>query len=166
MEMELIRTTLTPQSTIGELKINNVFECFMLEDCDRGLTKDMPISEIISKKIKGNTCIPSGKYEIVVSYSNKFKKKLPLLDPVPGFSGIRIHTGNTPADTTGCLLPGKNKATNQVSESKVAFENLFEKILKAMESEKVFMTIKCQPAKPIATIAISLAIKKGNNKKG
>lgn len=162
MEIELIRTILTHESTIGELKINNVFECFMLEDCDRGLSKDMPISEIVSKKIKGNTCIPTGKYEITVSYSNKFKKKLPLLDPVPGFSGIRIHTGNTSADTTGCLLPGNSKAPNQVRESKVAFEKLFKKILKAMDSEKVFITIKDKSPIPVAAIAANLVIKKSN----
>lgn len=142
MELELIRTTRTNQSTIGELYLNGNFECYILEDKDRGLRKDMTLSELVSKKIHGQTAIPEGRYEIAITYSNRFKKMLPLLMDVPAFAGIRIHPGNVAAHTEGCLLPGKNKAKDMVSGSRLAFNALFDKLKKAATKEKVFITIK------------------------
>lgn len=52
------------------------------------------------------SCIPAGNYGVIISYSNQFGKKLPILLNVPDREGIRIHAGNTTADTTGCILVG------------------------------------------------------------
>ncbi len=142
MELDLIRNIKTPNSTIGDLSINGKWECYILEDTDRGLQQEMTLDEIVSKKIKGQTAIPTGRYEIVISYSNKFQKKLPLLMNVPGFEGIRIHSGNTNADTIGCLMPGNNKETDKVTESRDAFALFFKKIEAAMKNEKIFITIR------------------------
>jgi len=142
MELELTRSGKTNKSTIGELTVNGVFECFILEDKDRGLRKDMPISELIVMKIKTRTAIPTGRYEIVVSFSDKFQKMLPLLLDVPAFAGIRIHPGNTDANTEGCLLPGKTKSPDMIGSSRVAFTALFDKIKAALQREKIFITIK------------------------
>lgn len=141
MKLELTRKTRTKLTTIGELKIDGQFECYILEDKDRGLSNAMPLSQIIATKVYGQTAIPTGQYEIVISYSNKFKKMLPLLLDVPGFEGIRIHSGNVAADTEGCLLPGKAKQKDTVMQSRLAFTALFAKIQKAMKTEKVFITI-------------------------
>ena len=142
MELELTRSVKTNKSTIGELTVNGVFECFILEDKDRGLRKDMPISELIVMKIKTRTAIPTGRYEIVVNFSDKFQKMLPLLLDVPAFAGIRIHPGNTDANTEGCLLPGKTKSPDMIGSSRVAFTALFDKIKAALQREKIFITIK------------------------
>jgi len=142
MELELTRSVKTNKSTIGELTVNGVFECFILEDKDRGLRKDMPISELIVMKIKTRTAIPTGRYEIVVSFSDKFQKMLPLLLDVPAFAGIRIHPGNTDANTEGCLLPGKTKSPDMIGSSRVAFTALFDKIKAALQREKIFITVK------------------------
>ena len=142
MELELTRTIRTARSTIGEMTINGVFECFILEDKDRGLVQTMPVSELIAKKIKAKTAIPAGRYEIVVSFSNRFKKMLPLLLNVPVYEGIRIHPGNTDEHTEGCLLPGKTKSPDFVGSSKAAFTVLFDKIKAALQKEKIFITIK------------------------
>ena len=142
MELELTRSVKTNKSTIGELTVNGVFECFILEDKDRGLRKDMPISELIVMKIKTRTAIPTGRYEIVVSFSDKFQKMLPLLLDVPAFAGIRIHPGNTDTDTEGCLLPGKTRSVDAVASSRVAFTALFDKIKAALQREKIFITVK------------------------
>ena len=142
MELELKRSVKTNKSTIGELTVNGVFECFILEDKDRGLRKDMPISELIVMKIKARTAIPTGRYEIVVSFSDKFQKMLPLLLDVPAFAGIRIHPGNTDANTEGCLLPGKTKFPDMIGSSRVAFTALFDKIKAALQREKIFITVK------------------------
>ena len=116
--------------TIGELFIDMVFECFTLEDEVREI-KDTPVEKW---KIKGETAIPRGTYNVVISPSQRFKRDLPLLENVPGFEGIRIHPGNTAADTEGCLLPGRNHTDKTVTESRAAFNALFAKIKDALDS--------------------------------
>jgi len=141
MELVMNRTTRTARSTISELTVNGNFECFVLEDRDRGLTQGMTLSELMALKVKTRTAIPSGRYEIVVSFSDRFQKMLPLLLDVPAFAGIRIHPGNTDNDTEGCLLPGKTKAQDMVGSSRAAFTVLFDKIKDAIQREKIFITI-------------------------
>jgi hypothetical protein len=92
--------------TIGSLFLDSEFFCFTLEDTDRFLNDSMSVEEINKRKIYGSTAIPYGIYDIVVSYSNRFKKQLPEILNVKGFSGIRIHGGNTNEDTSGCILVG------------------------------------------------------------
>jgi len=142
MELVLKRTDRTEESTIGELSIDGTVECFILEDCDRGLRKDWTLDQIKLTKVYGKTAIPSGRYEIAITYSNRFKKYLPLLLSVPGFEGIRIHPGNRATDSEGCLLPGLTKGTNVVSQSRDAFTSLFNKLKAAEKREKIFITIQ------------------------
>ena len=124
MDLYLKRTDFTDESTIGTLTVNGKFECFILEDKDRKL-------EAGGVKIPAKTCIPRGKYNIVVTHSNRFGRMLPLLQNVPQFEGIRIHTGNYAKNTEGCLLPGKLKAKDAVLRSVDAWGELFDKILAA-----------------------------------
>lgn len=129
--LNLKRKWFTDKSTVGELFLDNsgVRECFTLEDCVR------------EKKIDGKTAIPKGEYEIVISYSNKFKKLLPLLLAVPNYNGVRIHSGNTDLDTEGCILVGLTKDKDILYESRRAFASLFYTIQKAMNSGKVYISI-------------------------
>ena len=129
MDLKVIRKQFTDKSTIGDLFVNDEFECFTLEDVVR------PI------KIKGMTAIPSGVYEIVINFSARFQKLLPLLLNVPNFDGIRIHPGNTDKDTEGCILVGKTKQTDLIGNSRVAFEALFNKLQTAAAQEKIFIII-------------------------
>lgn len=129
MNLKLVRRTLTEQSTIGTLSINGRFECFTLEDRVRPF------------KIKGETAIPAGIYEVTITFSDRFRKPLPLLLNVPNFSGIRIHPGNTAADTEGCILVGTTQGKDMIGNSRVAFKALFAKIEAALRKEKVFMEV-------------------------
>ena len=61
-----------------------------------------------AQKIMGISAIPEGRYAVVITWSPRMKQWLPLLLGVPMFSGIRIHAGNTAADTAGCILVGEN----------------------------------------------------------
>lgn len=141
--LELIRKYKKKNYTIGKLYINNVYFCDTLEDTDRGLNNEMSLDQIKSKKIKGQTAIPSGTYEVIVSYSPKFKRFLPLIVDVPGYSGIRIHPGNTHADTEGCILVGENKVVGKVLNSKVTFNLLYEQLKRASDNKrKIQITIK------------------------
>lgn len=148
MELTLKRETFTDKSTIGSLSIDGKFECFILEDTDRGLKSDMTLSDINAKKVHGATCIPYGRYRIVVTKSDRFSAMrghdvyLPILLRVPGYEGIRIHTGNKPADTEGCLLPADHKHTDYVTESTPAFTRLNDKINGALKrGEEVVILI-------------------------
>jgi len=104
MILELQRKWFTDKSTIGELLINDEYECVTLEDPER------------DEKIPGITAIPRGFYPVIITYSNRFQKRMPLLKDVPNFTGIRIHTGNKAEDTEGCILVGRSRATDWISK--------------------------------------------------
>lgn len=142
MEILLQRVAKKDKYTIGKLYINDQYFCDTLEDTDRGLTQSMTEQQIKSKKVYGETAIPIGTYRIIISYSNRFKKQMPLLLNVPGFSGIRIHTGNTEKDSLGCILVGKNKAVGKVLESRDTYSKLFSILQKADKKETIKITIK------------------------
>ena len=142
MELKLERKYRNNNYCIDKLYINGKYFSDVLEDPDRGLTDNMSLEEIKKIKIKGNTCIPYGTYNITITYSPRFKKNLPLLNNVKGFDGIRIHSGNTPQDTEGCLLPGFNKVKGQVIDSRVTTDKLIAQIQQALnKGEKVTITI-------------------------
>jgi hypothetical protein len=131
MKLFLARRNGTQGFTAGRLYINKEFQCFTLED------------EVRDVKIKGETAIPAGEYKVVITPSNRFKRDLPLLLNVPNFEGVRIHAGNTAADTEGCILVGQESAEKGfLAKSKAAFEPLFAKIKTAIDAgEEVMLTI-------------------------
>lgn len=142
MNLELKRISRRPNYTIGRLFVNGIYLCDTIEDTDRGLTKDMPLEEIQRIKVKSETAIPTGTYQVILNMSARFKRPLPLLIGVPGYEGIRIHPGNTEKDTEGCILPGLNKVKGQVVESRAQFGKVFSLINDAITAgEKVTITI-------------------------
>jgi hypothetical protein len=142
MELQLKRQTFTEQSTIGTLSIEGKFECFVLEDQDRGLSDTMSLEKIAGTKVYGKTAIPYGRYEIDWTMSARFKVMMPILLNVKGFSGIRIHKGNTEVDSLGCLLCGTRKKSNMVTESTLATRNLYTKIENAKkQGQRIYITI-------------------------
>jgi hypothetical protein len=128
--------------TIGELyDEDGVFLCYTLEDVIREMD-GVPVKEW---KVYGKTAIPHGTYRITITRSEHFQRDLPLLNNVPGFSGIRIHPGNTDADTDGCILPGMSigPAEESVLESRFAFNKLYPLIDgELMKGEDVFIEIR------------------------
>lgn len=142
MEILVKRVAKRDTYTIGRLYIDGVKQCDTLEDTDRGLTQNMTLEEINSKKVYGQTAIPTGKYEVIVNWSNKFKQYMPLLLNVPGYSGVRIHSGNTDKDTLGCILVGLNTQVGKVLNSRATYKTLFAKIQKGCKQGKVYITIE------------------------
>lgn len=131
--INIVRKWFTDKSTIGELVFDD-FKCFTLEDTVR----------LNQPKVPSQTAIPAGRYEVVISYSHRFGKLMPLLLDVPGFEGIRIHAGNKPDQTDGCLLVGKSydpQVPDQITESRAAFAGVFARIMDAVTKGKVFISI-------------------------
>lgn len=125
MKIKLVRIAFKDTYTIGKLYVDGVYFCDTIEDKDRGLDDSMTVREILNKKVKGETAIPTGHYNIEITYSPKYKRMMPLLLGVKGYSGIRIHSGNTSKDTEGCLLVGKNTKVGMVTESRNTYQRLF-----------------------------------------
>jgi hypothetical protein len=110
--------------TIGHLYIDGKYFCDTLEDPVRDLNKN-GVFDNGEVKIYGNTAIPYGTYKVTITYSNKYKRDMPLINDVPSFTGIRIHSGNTTEDTKGCILVGENKVVGKVINSKLTFDKLY-----------------------------------------
>lgn len=129
MNIVLIRDQFTDKSTIGKLYIDNLFYCHTLEDVVR------------DEKIKHETAIPYGKYELVINWSNRFKRQMPLLISVPNFEGIRIHSGNTDKDTSGCILLGETRSKDFIGQSRLAYNRFLKDLQTALKTGKVFIEI-------------------------
>ena len=129
MNIVLIRDQFTEKSTIGKLYIDNLYYCHTLEDVVR------------DEKIKHEPAIPYGKYEVVISWSNRFKRQMPLLINVPNFEGVRIHSGNTDKDTSGCILLGETRSKDFIGQSRLAYNRFLKDLQTALKTGKVFIEI-------------------------
>jgi hypothetical protein len=138
MEITVTRSETRKGATIGQLRINGVHLCFTLEDAVREIQGE-PVE---SWKVAGETAIPRGRYQVIVNESARFGRLMPLLVNVPGFSGVRIHPGNSAADTEGCILLGLSVQGNLVLQSRAAFEQFFKQLQAAiLNGEQVHLSI-------------------------
>lgn len=118
MKVTVKRTFKGPEYTIGKLYLDGHYLCDTLEDTVRPA----------GIKIAGKTAIPAGTYKCKKTWSPRFQTVLPELYNVPGFSGVRIHTGNTAKDTEGCILVGLNKTKGAVIDSQATFNFLMARL--------------------------------------
>jgi len=114
MKLTLNRKPSTDIATIGELSIDGLFFCYTLE--------------------RPEVQIDPGTYDVEITYSPRFNRPLPLLDSVPGRTDIRIHSGNWPRDTDGCLLVGYQVGSNMILQSRAALDDLVPKIQVALDA--------------------------------
>ena len=133
MHLLLTRTLFSPRATIGTLAVDGVFACHVLEDAVRRV------------KVRGQTAIPAGTYEVTITYSRRFRQPLPLLLAVPGYEGVRIHSGNDAAATEGCLLVGRYapERPDWVADSRAAFARLFAQLRAGLaDGQRLWLTIR------------------------
>ncbi len=115
-------------STIGMWTIRDNYHCWVLEDEERTV------------KVKGETAIPIGVYEIVLEVSPKFGL-VPTILNVRGFTSIRVHGGNTDDDTEGCPLVGYLLHNpNRISDCKPALDKIIAELKAA--GGKAFISIE------------------------
>ena len=163
MELVLTRIAKRKAYTIGRLSIieriddqylageKEAYFCDTLEPTALELKTTLSKEDVFRSPTKAQTlkpfAIPEGRYAVVITWSPKFKMWLPLLLGGPDFNhlfkGIRIHMGNTAADTAGCILVGRNQLVGQVLESRKWLYELKQKIVEAKaRDEPVWLTIK------------------------
>lgn len=143
MNLQLIRTHLLSDRTLGTLYAPGLV-LRTLEDAVR--TDPVPETPENEAKVYGQTAIPEGTYTVIIDYSPRFKVEMPHLLDVPGFEGVRIHAGNTPADTHGCILVGRFMASDDtLRQSRVAYDELMNKLEYAYaRNETITLTISTE----------------------
>ena len=132
METKIIRVAQGKQSTLSQLYINGIFQCYLLED------------KIRSEKIASHTAIPTGQFRLKlntsgaknVNYKKAFGKVhqgMVEIIGLPDFSYVYIHTGNTIQDTAGCPLCGFGfqfvDGDYQVIQSVAAYKMVYPKLV-------------------------------------
>jgi len=118
MLIEVKRFEFKDTHTVGKMYVDGIYECYTLEDAVRNGTK-----------VLGKTAIPIGTYKLIIDASTRFKQDMPHILDVPNFTGVRIHAGNTSADTDGCILLGSTWAGKDfIGNSKIAYKKFFDKL--------------------------------------
>jgi Family of unknown function (DUF5675) len=125
MILSVKRTHGTQGYTHGKLSIDGEYFCETMEDMER------------ATKVAGATAIPCGNYKVIIDMSTRFKRLMPHILNVPNFEGIRIHSGNTEADTEGCLLVGEPLRDDFITHSRDTFAILFKRMNDALADSDV-----------------------------
>lgn len=143
--------------TIGWLYIDGKFFCNTIEDKDRGLKQSMPLAQIKSMKVYGETAIPSGTYTVSMNKpSPKYQQKaktdifykfccdnMPRIENVPGYDGILIHPGIDESSSLGCLIVGENNIVGKVTNSRTTFKKIWQILFDAYKhGEPIKLTIE------------------------
>jgi RNase P/RNase MRP subunit p30 len=143
MELEITIIKRGETFRAGKLLMNNKFFGYTIEDKDRGLTQSMSLEEISKIKVYGKTAIPTGRYEICMTYSNRFKRFMIQIMNVKGFDGIRMHIANSAKDVEGCVgVAYEDSSDGFAGNSAKAVEKLEKDIELALKKEKVWITMR------------------------
>lgn len=127
MTIRIVREPTTQETTMGVVFTDGVFYAFSLEDAVR----EVDGQPVDAWKVPGMTAIPAGRYPVTLTWSPRFERVLPEVQNVPGFSGVRIHPGNSHRDTEGCILVGVQRSSVMLQDSKRACDRLQAMLLAA-----------------------------------
>ncbi|MEE1072026.1 MAG: DUF5675 family protein [Cellulosilyticum sp.] len=157
MNISVYRKYKKESYTIGKLHINGDYFCDTLEDKDRGLNQNMPLSYIKDNKVYGKTAIPIGNYKVSLDitsprfsqmsfYKEVCEGKVPRILNVPAFEGILFHVADGPKGAEllqGCIGVGRNKIKGGLLEGKDYFKKLYNKLKEAKDrGEEINLTIQ------------------------
>ena len=154
MHIRVVREPSKNDTTLGSLFIDDHWQCHTLEDVIR------PTGE----KVRNKTAIPPGRYKLILSMSNRFKKIMPEVLNVPMFTGIRIHSGNTAKDTAGCLLVGQTRSieTRSIGRSRFAYTALLLKLRAALKAGDTIYITFVNPLTAVVTTSTTFRLPNSN----
>ena len=134
-------------ATLGKLYADGSFLCYTLED----EVRERPGVPVADWKIKGATAIPSGSYKVTLEDSMRFGPETLSIGNVPGFLYIRMHAGNTAADTEGCPLLGmQGTETTLMGGTSRPAVALVKSVVKAAIAQRKLVTITITNATELA----------------
>lgn len=145
MEILLKRVNRADRYTEGRLSFDGRHVCDTVEDTDRDANRNGRL-DTGETKVYGETAIPNGRYRVTLEYSPRLSpryggRRIPTIHGVPGFEGIRMHTGNTAADSNGCPLVGIRSGAGVLSRSRDTFLNAVLPPMEAADARKEAMWI-------------------------
>lgn len=141
MIITLNRIKLADKYTEGLMYLNGIYFCDTLEDKARDANKDGDLNDPGEEKVYGETAIPYGEYEVQLTFSQRFNKIMPEVKAVVGFTGIRIHAGNTPEDTHGCILVGEKIEDGKLFNSRINYERLMNELAVVSRNETIKLKV-------------------------
>ena len=133
MQTKIIRVAQGKQSTLSQLYINDVFQCYLLED------------KIREVKLPKQTAIPTGVFKLTLNtwgaknteYQRLWgtmHKGMIEIDNLGSFDYVYIHLGNNYKQTAGCPLCGFGfqfvNGDYEVTQSKDAYKMIYPKLAK------------------------------------
>lgn len=127
MELTVERTRFSEISTQGQMAIDGAFFCYTLE---------LPRKDGLP-----GSCIPAGRYQVTTYPSPHFGRLMPLINNGPGRSEIEIHWGNYPDNTRGCILLGYQSSQDSIGNSRLAFNDFWDRGQGPMERGECYITI-------------------------
>lgn len=143
--IKLNRVAQGKQSTLSMLYIDQIFECYILEDAVR------------PEKIKHETCIPEGSYILALNrragMNTRYQKDYPQLHQgmvevtgIQEYSLVFFHTGNAHTDTSGCLLVGDSfkmvDGDYRVEASVKAYRKVYPQFVKCIRQGEVEIVVQ------------------------
>lgn len=138
MRLEIKRDDKSAERALGKLSVDGNTQFYTVEDTVR----EQPGVPVAQWKVDGKTAIPAGEYNVIINMSARFQRLMPLLENVPGFSGVRIHSGNSELDTEGCIIVGYGRCSTGVTQSRAAVAHLQGDIQRALDAgDKVTIKI-------------------------
>lgn len=138
MEITLHRHDATDGAIFGELFLQGRFAYFTLE--------------------RQAVAIPIGRYPVRLTHSQRAElgtlwtpdpeHRLPLIEDVPGRSGIRFHALNLASQSDGCIGVGYEHAIDTMSHSRQALTDLIGQIDQAEKADEPIALIIESPQHP------------------
>lgn len=116
MEITIIRQHYGDNCTTGELAVDGVYFCAVLEP---------HYDAALATEAGSGKAIAPGRYRLVTGHSMRYHRLMPYLCDVPGRTAIMIHPGNTAADSRGCILVGTLVNEERIGNSRQTFGELY-----------------------------------------
>lgn len=102
---------------------------------------DCLLSGITGIKVDKWTAIPAGRYHLRMSRSNRFRRMLPELLDVRGFTAIRMHAGDRVEDTSGCIILGEAYKPGDMLNSRGTVDRFCAWLTAAEQIDEVWISV-------------------------